>query len=170
MVSADDERRIRAQLRSPNGDDRSDAIVDIGKRGLREMHKDIEPLIADPDPPVREAAIRVLGFYWKLPSYKERALQMSQQDPDEETRMVALMAWADYFNATRDAEIAKYLYRVMRDPSEPEMVRAMAYTCFLAVCGIPSKDRPRRVMQLDKTVDETIDWHRVEQLLNECSA
>jgi len=169
MVPADDEERLRAQLRSPRAEDRADAVVDIGKRGMRNMCKDIEAVVDDPDPIVREAAIRVLAFYWKLPAYKERALQMSQRDPDEETRMVALMAWADYFNNTRDAEIARYLYGVMRDQTEQEMVRAMAYTCFLAVCGVPSRDRPRRVMQLDKTVDETIDWNRAERLLKECA-
>ena len=152
-------------LSSSHAEDIGDAIIEIGKGGLEELEEEVARFLDHPDSDLRAAAIRVLGFYWKLDKYRAIAERMWRTDPDEDTRGVALMAWTGYYDGTNDSEVMRLLYGLLRDKNEIEDIRDAAYWSILAVAGLPGPEWPRGTVYGE--IDTKVDWALVDRLMAE---
>ncbi|MHB2021227.1 MAG: hypothetical protein ACYCW6_30205 [Candidatus Xenobia bacterium] len=130
-----------AELKAHLSVDAYDAIIDIGKEWVQELKEEIVPYLDSEDEQLRSAAIRVLGFYWTLPEFRERAWRMFMSGPDLDTRRVALMSWGQYHCDTHDSEVLGRLGNIFTDPNEDAGIRGMAYTSAQDVAGVPGLGR-----------------------------
>ena len=67
-------------LRSSNATEVYSALIKIGKEDHRELEAEVVPFLDSVHAELRSAAIRVLGFYWNLPAYRERAAEMVRSE------------------------------------------------------------------------------------------
>ncbi|HEY1548995.1 MAG TPA: HEAT repeat domain-containing protein [Kofleriaceae bacterium] len=128
-----EERAALDRLTTADSKHRYSAIIAIGKAFLTNLAPAIEPYLRDPDPELRSAAIRTLGFYWCLPAYRAVAEVMMRDEPDEHARAVAVMAWTSYEHATRNLDALRRLHAIANDEAEAETVRDQAFRSFFTV-------------------------------------
>lgn len=138
-------------------------LIGIGKAGEREYHDDVVRFLDHQDWAVRGAAIRVLAFYWRLPAYRDTALTMALNDPDEEVQADALLGWSSQFEGTRDPAALQIAERLLRDANRDDLVRAEALRAIYRICGQPIWElmKPGR----DVFNETQIDWGKVDAML-----
>jgi len=141
---------------------RYSAIIAIGKASLTGLESAIAPYIEDPDPELRSAAIRTLAFYWRLPQYRSVAERMMREEPDAQTRSVAVMAWAGYDIGTKNRETLRRLYEIVVDEAEPPVVRDQAYLDFFAVYLPTAVGRPKSAYRVGRRFDDEVEWERLD--------
>ena len=86
---------------------------------------------------------------------------------DDHVRAVAVMSWASYSLHSRDPDTMRTLYQTLVDDNQPRRVRGMAYNSFFTVYQPTNEGLPKAAMQLDKTIDECVDWKRVDAAVEE---
>ncbi len=171
MTMTPDEKAALSRVRDAQTlDDRYSAIIAIGKSFKKTLAPAVAEYLHDPEPDLRSAAIRTLGFYWQLPAYREVAEQMMREDPDDETRGIAVLAWAAYDTATRSPSTLRRLYQLVVDDTQPDAVRAIAYTEFFTVYLPNAVDRPKPASSLDRPLEDGILWTRLDAVMRETGA
>jgi len=160
----DELKELEEALESYDHDDIYSALIRIGKGFHYEFKDKVQAFLNHADAALRAAAIRVLAFYWQMEEFKDSAERMSVWDEDEETRSVALMGWAAYYEDTNNKEVMRRLYDTLRNKDEPDMVRLTAYTAMLCVSPLQAPSWPAHIPGIEN-VDEEADWDLVEQLL-----
>ncbi len=155
--------QLTAPLRSANASDVYSALIRIGKEGHRELEAEVVPFLESGNAELRGAAIRVLGFYWTLPAYRERAAEMVRSERDPDARSVSIMALSSYYADSKDPEVLKTLYALTVDTTQEFRVRSAAYSGMMAVAGIPGIERAK-AMPLG-SMDESINWELIERML-----
>jgi len=129
---------LTAPLRSSNATEVYSALIKIGKEDHRELEAEIVPFLDSVHAELRSAAIRVLGFYWNLPAYRERTAEMVRSERDPDARSVAIMAWSSYYGDTKNVDVLKTLHALTLDTTQRLPVRAAAYSGMMVVSGIPA--------------------------------
>jgi HEAT repeat protein len=162
-------------LRSGDVDDMYDALVDARKQGLRALAPDIGPLLSHSEPDVRRAAVHALAADWRLPEYRQAAERLWREDPDPLVRATALMGWARYYDASRDAAVLGALERLLRDADEDPGVRERAYLELFTVSGRLRAMSAREVAALvdadvAEDVDGRVDWSQVAEMVRPSAA
>jgi hypothetical protein len=166
-LMANDIKEMRRKLQSDDVDEVHDVLIDIGKEGLHSLVEDVARLLHHPEGAARGAAIRVLAFYWKLDDYRAVAENMMRDDPDSGVRAIALMAWAGYSAGTRDYQVMRRLYAILRDPEEDQEVRANAYPNLLAVGACPKSEWPND--DVYGNIDAGVDWALLDRMMEEAA-
>lgn len=164
-----EEQQLLAALAGTDRAQRYSAMISIGKADLKQHEKRIAGYLNETDSELRSAAIRVLAFYWRLPTYRQIAASM-MQDPDDHVRAVAVMSWASYSLHSRDQDTLRSLYKILVDDNQPRRVRDAAYNSFFTVFEPTSAGLPKPALQIDKTIDECIDWKRLDAAVEESGA
>jgi hypothetical protein len=164
-----DEQQLLAALGSAEVSDRYSAMISIGKAGLKQHEKRIAQYLKESEPRLRSAAIRVLAFYWQMPAYRQVAASL-MLDPADEVRSVAVMSWASYDTHKRDPDTLRSLYRIIVDDNESRRVRDSAYTSFFSVYLPTNAGFPKPALQLDKTIEECVDWKRLDAAIEDSGA
>jgi len=155
--------QLTAPLRSSNAAEVYSGLIKIGKEDHRELEAEIVPFLDSDNSELRSAAIRVLGFYWKLPAYRERAAEMVRSERDADARSVAIMAWSSYHADTKDVDVLKTLHALTLDTTQRFPVRSAAYSGMMVVAGIPATERAK-AMPLG-AMDESINWELMGRML-----
>lgn len=164
-----EEQQILAALAGTDRSERYSALIALGKAGLRQHEKRIAGYLDETDSGLRSAAIRVLAFYWRLPAYRKTAESM-MLDQDAHVRAVAVMSWASYGFHTRDQDILRHLYQILVDDNQPRQVRDAAYGSFFSVFEPNNVGLPKPALQLGKSIDECIDWRRLDAAVESSGA
>jgi hypothetical protein len=125
------------------------ALIRIGKEFHLELEAEVVPFLGSDNPDLRSAAIRVLGFYWNLPAYRERAAEMVRSEPDADARSVAIMAWSSYYVDTKDVEVLRTLHALTLDTSQRLPVGSAAYRGMMVVAGIPATERAKATTRIN---------------------
>ena len=150
--------------------ERYSAIIAIGKAGLTALATEVAAFLHDPEPNLRSAAIRTLGFYWNLPAYRKIAETMIRDEPDERTRSVAVLAWASYDYFKRVPATLKRLYQIVVDDLQPWIVRSNAYDQFFGVYCPDNSDLPKTPSSLDQPFESEVDWPRLDAAMLDTNA
>ncbi len=162
-MTATSSSELTAPLRSANPSEVYSALIKIGKEFHLELEAEVVPFLDSNDPDLRSAAIRVLGFYWNLPAYRERAAEMVRSECDAGARSVAIMAWGSYYAGSKNVDVLAVLYALTVDATQEYSVRAAAYADIMVVAGLPGPERAR-AMPLG-SMDESINWELMRRLL-----
>jgi HEAT repeat protein len=135
-------------------DELIDAIQYLGDEGDSSLHPHVAPFLADPRPWVRDMAVSVLGFDWRLPEYKNRFEEMMLTDPGEYVRSGAAAVLGSVLEGTRDKVSARLLITKVKDGSECSMVRQSAYKALLEIWA-PDRAREHSRSLSDLTHEHT---------------
>lgn len=147
-------------------------LTNLGKRIQIEraekniLKVEIEKLLDHPSEIIREAAIRVLGFYWALPEYRETALNMFQNDLDEDVQTTALMAWASTYKNTNNKDVISFLYKIAKDISYNMPIRIEAYANIFTVSNIPASSWPKTTFEW-KYFEKEANWELVKDIIKQ---
>jgi len=155
--------QLTAPLRSSNATEVYSALIKIGKEDHRELEAEVVPFLDSVHAELRSAAIRVLGFYWNLPAYRERATEMVRSERDADARSVAIMAWSWYHADTKGADVLKTLHALTLDTTQQSNVRSAAYRAMMVVSGIPATERAKAMPR--GAMDESINWDLMRRML-----
>lgn len=142
------------------------ALIQTGKRNRRDLLHRVEEFLSHPDGYVREAALKVVAFYWKLPEYRDYAMDQVRGDEDPRVREAAAMALGDYGRG--DSNVLRRLLEVALDPAEAEDVRDAAYHGALTVAGISRAEYPRAYWRPDW--EARADWALLARMVRSCGA
>jgi hypothetical protein len=151
-------------LQSDNESEVYSALIKIGKTDQRDREPDVAGFLEHPSAALRSAAIRVLGFYWRLPAYGERAAQMARGEPDDNARAVAIMAWCAYNAGTKDARVLRDLFAMFDDKALPRRVRQAAYMGMMEVGGLSHAEQAKATP--NGPFEDSIDWDLVRTTMN----
>ncbi len=155
---------VEKLLGSPNETEVYSALIKLGKAGEREHERAVARFLEHASAKLRGAAIRVLGFYWRLPGYRDRAERMTREETDAQTRSSAIMAWCAYTAGTKDPRVLRELYAIFHDTAASTQVRQAAYLGMMEVVGLSRAEQAKAVPS--GPFDASIDWDLVRRLLD----
>lgn len=146
-------RDLIADLESSDVETVYDAIISAGKTNRRELRPRIEALLTSSDPGLREAALKTVAFYWRLPEHETTARRALREDIDPDVRAAAAMALGGYPDG---ADALAPLLEVALDANEEEGVRDAAYSSALIVASVSRAEYP-----MERTIpgfEERANW------------
>lgn len=155
-----------ADLSSPDPEAIYDVLIDLGKRGAVDRRQEVESFLSSDTPFLREAAIKVLAFHWRLDDHEATATRLVVEDPDPDVRAAAAMALGKY--AQGDSDILRSLVAICLNPNEDEAVRDAAFTAAQVVAGVSREDYP--IKRTLPGFELRADWDLLERLLARCGA
>lgn len=155
---------LKEKLKDSDEDEIYSALIKIGKGFYKELRADVEKFLNNSNIELRSAAINVLGFYWKLPEYKEVARNMFENDGDDWVRSNALMTWIGFYSETNDRSVIIKLYEILKNEKENHAVRAQAYTGILLVSGLPKSEWPKIFVE---NINEEVDWPLISKIMEQ---
>ncbi|MEO6891987.1 MAG: hypothetical protein ABI456_20425 [Ktedonobacteraceae bacterium] len=109
------------------------ALMTFGKADYLEARADVEGLLTDPDPEIRETALKVLTIYWYLDVYWEKACAFLEHDPDANCRAEGAFVLGVLKRDLGDRETLFILATVVKNEKEVEYVREAAYKAMRSI-------------------------------------
>lgn len=166
MLGLDECREIFAT--SDDEDDLYDAIVDAGKGELKELEPEVRRFLNHVEEDLREAAIATLGMRWALPNFLEECEAIWRNDSNDNVRSTALHSWASYYFASKDKNIVKILYNVVKKQGEDAFVRLSALTGIIHVMGLSEDEFNIKELERSQNYQDfenMLPWSKLDQLL-----
>jgi len=164
-----DKQQIEEALTSDDVDDLYDAIIDIGKSGLREFESDVRSFLDHEEVDLKRAAIMALGTYWKLPDFKDTAISILNLDEDDDVRVAALINWTGYYDSTSDHTVIHELGKYIKNDSEDLFIRIEALRALYKVTGYNyNEDEFRKIEGIQSYSDfnKLVPWTIVEEIIS----
>lgn len=103
------------------------ALITFGKADYLEARTDVESLLTDPEPEIRENALKVLTLYWYLDAYWDKACDFLEHDPVASCRAEGAFALGALKRDTGDKKTLIPLAQVVKNEQEVDYVRKAAY-------------------------------------------
>ncbi|MBZ0234588.1 MAG: HEAT repeat domain-containing protein [Deltaproteobacteria bacterium] len=153
-------RDLKADLESTDVETVYDALIRAGKTHRRELRPRVEAFLTTSDPGLREAALKVVAFYWRLPEHRDTARRALGEDADPDVRAAAAMALGGYADGADELQL---LLDVALDAREEESVRDAAYSSALIIAGVSKVEYP-----MERTLpgfEERADWPLLARLV-----
>ncbi len=149
------------------------ALMDVGEKKIYELKDEAYKYLDDPLPKYRKEAAIALGWGGNLmvPEFKDKAYEMWLNDPVENVRVAAFVAWAVYYNYTADPKVLQYLYNIIRSHQYTIEVRTYAILALIEVSGeepLPCEGINVLEMAELENQDEltkAIDWDRINYIM-----
>jgi len=144
----------------------------IGLEKLYEFVPEVTPFLSSCNSALRESAVDTLGspFSLHLPEFRETAYQIWLEDQDDCVKESALRSWICYYHGTKDSEVLKTLYSILKNEKHPVLVRIDALNGIFRVSG----EEPTfyeldisSLIQLDSNqeLNDEIDWDEVTKVM-----
>lgn len=115
-------------------------ITTIGKEKKYEYENLIARYLEDDDEYLRNETILVLGLMWKKHKYKQKFIEIMNNDPDNWCQYTASMCLGVLGMEHKDISIVPELLKVVRDESKDRNVRIEAYASILNIYGLHPRD------------------------------
>lgn len=122
-------------LSSSDIDDVYDALIDVGKKELREYEDIVWKLLDQKETDVRRAEVIVLGSYWALPDFVDNLFDIWKKESGDELRATALICWIGYFRKSENKTVINELKALAQDATESASVRIEALRGITKVLG-----------------------------------
>jgi hypothetical protein len=155
-------------LLSSDIDDVYDALIDVGKKELREYEDTVWNLLEHKETDVRRAAVMVLGSYWALPDFIDKLSDIWKKDKDDELRATALICWIGYFKKSANKTAINELKNLAQAPQESATVRIEALRGIVKVLGANEDEFNFRELERTTTYKEfedRIPWKKFDDLM-----
>ncbi|MBY8961758.1 hypothetical protein KJK34_03225 [Flavobacterium sp. D11R37] len=130
------------------------------------LKKEIEKFLNSESEILREVSLRVLGFYWALPEYKDIAIKIFNKDSDDDVRATALMSWSNLQRNTNNLSSISFLKKLVEDKSLSPFIRLEAYSNIFVISNLHPSSWPKTNIDF-KHIDEEIDWKLIDEILKE---
>lgn len=163
-----DVAEIKLKLSSSDVDDVYDALIDIGKQEHRCLEKEVWDFLTHEEPDLQRAAIMVLGTYWKLPEFSEKARALLNSSSDDDVRVAALINWVGYYEGTKDANVITVLNDFIRDSSEDIFIRLESVRGLFRVYGETIADDKMRALERVQSYsefDNLAPWDDIDRIV-----
>jgi hypothetical protein len=157
------------QLSSSDIDDVYDALIDIGKKELRQFESKVYSFLDHQETDIRRAAIKVLGCYWNVEGFDDTLHNIWKNDQDDDVRLTALICWIGYFLDTKSPNIARELKVLAKDGQEDKFMRLEALRGIVNVLGASEDDinfnELKRISGY-KAFEESIPWKKIDNIFS----
>ena len=144
------------------------ALIALGKAQYLEAREDVESLLTDPDPDIRETALKVLTLYWYLDEYWEKARNFLEHDPVSSCRAEGAFALGVLKRDSGDKKTLVILAHVVKNEHEAESVRITAYKAMRSIVQFDMMEE-RKWMREEFTLEKDINWFFIEACLQKGS-
>lgn len=153
------------------------ALIGIGKEKINELRVEVYPYLNDPLPDFREDAVMTLGWHSRLmlPEFRDIAREIWLNDPNEDVRVVALIAWIGYYYfEPKDPKVLLELYEILTSGNFPIRARKHALIGLLDFSNInPDRTEQRDIaLEMDLETHEEfnaiVDWNKVNRIMQTC--
>ncbi|HEX4205745.1 MAG TPA: HEAT repeat domain-containing protein, partial [Ktedonobacteraceae bacterium] len=124
-------------------------IHEFGEELFTEALPEIASYLTSTDERVRYMALHVLNFHFRSKDYKYAAINMLQDDPDEECREQAAGGLGSLMKNTGDRESLHVLAQVVRNEQEGNLIRALAYSSMRAIVHDDRKEQDELIGNFD---------------------
>jgi hypothetical protein len=155
-------------LASSDIDEVYDALIDVGKKDLREYEATVLSLLDHKETDVKRAAVMVLGSYWALPGFVDKLFDIWKKDNDDELRATALICWVGYFKKSANKAVINELKTLAHDTQESASVRIEALRGITKVLGANEDRFDFRKLERTTTYKEfedSIQWNKFNDLM-----
>jgi hypothetical protein len=142
------------------------ALIKLGKEDRREYRHKVESFLSSETDFLREAALKVLVFYWRLPDCRDLAIRMVKKGVEPELRQAAAMGLSGY--AKGPSEVLDVLLEIALDADDDEYVRDAAYFSALIVAGVTRHELPMKPRLPE--FEPRADWRLLARLVEQCGA
>lgn len=137
-----------------------DTIHEFGDEEFTEAAPIIEKFLTNADPRLRYISLHVLTMHFRLQKYWKVAVQMLENDPDEDCRIMAISALRSLKRNTSDRETLTILVRLIRDEQEQKYVRESAYRAMRGIIAYNNVEQLNMATG-DFDWDKDVDWDMV---------
>jgi len=152
------------------------ALICAGRDQLTELRDYVYEYITDPYEDFRSEAVESLGWdtgFNDKEFQKNEAYQIWLNDPSEDVRRVALVAWARYHAFSKNPMVIKYLYNIFRSDKYSFDIRSCALSNFIHVAD--AQTYPREIMDIlelgeiedKKTFLASMDWGKINRIMDQ---
>jgi hypothetical protein len=146
-----------------NSCDPYDALLIIGRAGAIQYRDIVAGYLNGRDNPMlARLALMILCRYWKLTGeYKdilETFVRKVEWDDEDDIRVLAISITGSLLAIHPDGELLKLIIRIFRDPSEPQLIREVAYCALAEASGKTPAELPSaaRHFDLERDVDPQV--------------
>lgn len=113
---------------------------------------------------LREHAIETLGFWLKIPWFKEQAYEIFTNNPDVKVKFSALLSWVSYYINSKCPLVLEKLYKILINETQAVTIRKLALSGILNVSG--SKANLINTTNSKKLkFNEQINWKAIIKIL-----
>ena len=110
-----------------------------GKKGLYELVPELYQLLDYWDPYLRQPAVANLGWWLKVPEFKDRSYEIFINDEDEHVQFSALESWTSYYINSKNPMVLEELYKILINDNYYESIKEAALSGIFDVIGVKSK-------------------------------
>jgi hypothetical protein len=156
--------------------DAYNAMSVVEKHGYVELIPYLYHFIDDPDEYLREKAVQSFrGFgHAQIPEFREIAFNIWNNKNEENCiRYSAFSLWCDSYQITKDPQVLKILYRILKDKNVESALRSGALTGIMQVIGDGQRCIIAHNLWLDifdikdpYEFDTKINWEEVDYIMN----
>jgi HEAT repeat protein len=131
---------------------------------LLQHREQAEAALADSDSKVKRAAILAIVDHWgSSPPFEEYCITTLFLDRDTDLRITALSALTKIYQGSSAKKAIQILIEVLRNDTNPEKLRALAYLALFHVSGKPVDPTVRlRILRGQFLIAADVDWSLVE--------
>jgi hypothetical protein len=155
------------------------ALIVVGKREIYELEAEIYPYLEDPLADFREDAVTTLGWNngLSIDDFRcNKAYGIFLKDPDNDVKVAALNAWGSYYAETKDSEVLKILYDILRSDQYYIRIRRYAYTLIYEVADAFTNRfyEINEILDIEgiiKSIEQfnaSINWKRINKIMQDC--
>lgn len=152
------------------------AIIKVGEEKLYDLKNELLIYLSDQCPELRSEAVQSLGWdtgFNDKEFQKNEAYQIWLNDPSEDVRRVALVAWARYHAFSKNPIVLKHLYNIFRSEEYSNDIRAHALKKFMDVADedyYPGE--AIRILELGEIEDKktflaSMDWGKINRIMDQ---
>ena len=141
-----------------------------GKRQIYDLVPELYKLLDHWDPYLREPAVANLGWWLKVPEFKERVYEIFVNDENHNVKFSALQSWTSYYADTQNSSVLEELYKILINDNYYVGVRDVALMGIFDVIGVKSNfydpytsDLIR--CNLPSEFNSKVEWKEVTDLL-----
>jgi hypothetical protein len=124
--------------------------------------------LRDADAKLRQVALSVVAHIWGADDlYVQTCHDLLVADPDLDVRIVAAGSLATCFLGTNDGAAVRTLAHIVKNISEPLLLRDIAYQALFEIRGLPVESWPvLDGKSAGQRFEDDVDWSFVESCLN----
>lgn len=161
-------KRLLEVLRQGNRDGIGipSTLITFGKAEYLEARPEVEQFLTDPNPEIREHALKVLTLYWYLDEHWKTACDFLEHDPVEDCRVAGVVGLEALKTDTGDRKTLLILAKVVKNENETTYMRTRAYQAMRSIAHFNIEEQ-KRWMREGFSFEKDVNWSFVNAVLEQ---